>query len=46
MIVDNKKLDPVVTELFLKGRHLNISLAFIIQSCFAVPKNLRLSSTH
>ena len=41
-----KKLNPVVSELFIKGRKLNISLAFITQSCFAVPKNIRLNSTH
>ena len=41
-----KKLNPVVTELFIKGRKLNISLVFITQSCFAVPKDIRLNSTH
>ena len=42
----NKKLNPIVTELFIRGRKLNISLAFITQSYFAVPKNIRLNSTH
>ena len=42
----NKKLDPVVTELFIRGRTLNIFLVFIIQSYFAVPKNIRLNSKH
>ena len=42
----NKKLNPIVTELFIKGRKLNISLVFITQSYFAVPKNIRLNSTH
>ena len=49
MIVDmlnNKKLNPIVTELFIRGRKLNISLAFITQSYFVVPKNIRLNSTH
>ena len=49
MIVDilsNKKLNPIVTELFIRGRKLNISLAFITQSYFAVPKDIRLHSTH
>ena len=49
MIADtlsNKKLNPVVTELFVRGRELNISLAFITQSYFAVPKNVRLNSMH
>ena len=49
MIVDmvsNKKLNPIVTDIFIRERKLNISLVFIIQSYFAVPKNLRLNSTH
>ena len=41
-----KKLNPVLSELFIKGRKLNISLVFITQSCFAVPKNIKLNSTH
>ena len=41
----NKKLNAIVTELFIRGRKLNISLAFITQSYFAVPKNIRLNST-
>ena len=43
MIVDmlnNKKLNPIVTELFIRGRKLNISLVFITQSYFAVHKIL------
>ena len=35
-----------VTQLFITGRKLNISLVFITQSHFAVPKNIRLNSTH
>ena len=42
----NKKLNPKVTELFIRGRKLNIFLVFITQSCFAVPKNIRLNYTH
>ena len=42
----NKKLNPIVTELFVRGRNLNIFLVFIAGSYFAVPKNIRLSSTH
>ena len=41
MIADmfnNEKLNPIVTELFIKGKKLNISLVFIPQSYFAVPK--------
>ena len=49
MIADmesNKKLSPIVTELFLRGRKLNISLVFISQSYFKVPKTIRLNATH
>ena len=45
-MLSNKKLNPIVTELFIRGRKLNISLVFIAQSYFAVPKNVRLNSTH
>ena len=45
-ILSNKKLKPIVTELFIRGTELNISLAFIPQSYFAVPKNIRLNFTH
>ena len=45
-MLSNKKLNPIVTELFIKGRKLSISLIFITQSYFAVPKNIRLNSTH
>ena len=42
----NKKLNPIVTELFIRGRKLNISLVLITLYYFAVPKSLRLNSTH
>ena len=45
-MLSNEKLNPVVTELFIRGRKLSISLVFITQSYFAVPKNIRLNSTH
>ena len=45
-MLSNKKLNLVVTELFFRGRKLNIYLVFITQSYFAVPKNIRLNSTH
>ena len=45
-ILSNKKLNPIVTELFIRGRKLNISLVFITKFYFAVPKNIRLNSTH
>ena len=39
-MLSNKKLNPIVTELFIRGRKLNISLVFITQSYFAVTKIL------
>ena len=42
----SKKLNSVVTELFIRGRQLNISFVFITQSYFAVPKNIRLNYTN
>ena len=38
-MIHNKKLDSIVTELFIRGRKLNISLVFITQSHFKVPKD-------
>ena len=35
-----------MTELFIRGRKLNISLVFITQSYFKVPKDVRLNTTH
>ena len=49
MIADmesNKKLSPKVTELFLRAKKLNISLVFISQSYFKVPKAIGLNATH
>ena len=43
-MVNNKGLHPVVTELFIGGRKLNISLVFAMQSYFQVPKNVRLNT--
>ena len=45
-MINNKKLNPIVTELFIRSRKLNISIVFIAQSCFKVPKDVRLNSTH
>ena len=45
-MINNKKLNPIVTELFIRGRKLNISIVFIKQSYFKVPKDVRLNSTH
>ena len=45
-MIHNKKLNSIVTELFIRGRKLNISLVFIMQSYFKVPKDVRLNTTH
>ena len=41
--INDKKINPIVTELFIRSRKLNISLVFITQCYFAVPKNIRLN---
>ena len=49
MIVDmiyNKKLNSILTELFIRGKKLNIFLVFITQSYFKVPKDARLNASH
>ena len=45
-MIHNKRLNSIVTELFIRGRKLNISLDFITQSYFKVPKDVRLNTTH
>ena len=45
-MLSNKKLNTLVTKLFIRGRKLNISLVLITQSYFVFPKNIRLSSTN
>ena len=45
-MINNKKLNSIVTELFIRCRKLNISLVFISQSHFKVPKSVRNNSTH
>ena len=46
-IINNKKLNSIVTELFIRGRKLNISIVFITQTNdFNVQKDVRLNSTH
>ena len=45
-VLSIKNLSPIVSELFMRGRKLNISLVFITQSFFAVPKSIRLNSTY
>ena len=39
-IIKNEKLKSIVTTLFIRGWKLNISLVFITQSYFKVPKML------
>ena len=49
MIADmrsNKKLNSIVTELFTRNRKVKVSLVFMTQSCFRVPKDVRLNITH
>ena len=45
-IMSNKKLQVIIKELFIRCRKLNISLVFITQSYFSIPKDVRLNSTH
>ena len=45
-MLSNKNLNPIVTELFITGGKINISLVFITQSYFTVPKNVKLNPTH
>ena len=42
-MLSNKKINPTVAKLFIKGKKINISLVFITQSYFAVPENIRLN---
>ena len=45
-IMTNKKLQAIIKELFIRCRKLNISIVFITQSYFSVPKDVTLNSTH
>ena len=45
-IMTNKKFQAIIKELFIRCRKLNISLVFITQSYFSVPKDVRLNLTH
>ena len=45
-MLSNKKLNPIVSKLFVRWRKLNISLVSITQSYFVVPKNIRLNSAY
>ena len=44
--INNEKLNPIVIELFIRSIKVNISIVFITQSNFKVPKDVRLNSTH
>ena len=45
-MINNKKSNSIVTELFIRGKKLNIPLVFITQSYFKVPTDVRLNTTH
>ena len=45
-MINNKKLNSIVTKLFIRGRKLNISLVFIMQSYFKFRKDVRLNTTY
>ena len=45
-MLSNKKRNPIVTELFIRRGKLIVSLVFIAQSYFGVPKNIKLNSTY
>ena len=45
-MINNNKSNPIVPELFIRDRKLNISIVFITQSYFEVSKDVRLNSTH
>ena len=45
-MLNNKKLNPIVNELFVKNRKLNISLVFITQTYFTILKNIKINSMH
>ena len=40
-MINNRKLNPIITELFIRGRNFNISVVFIMQSYFKVSKDVR-----
>ena len=45
-IMTNKKFQAIIKELSIRCRELNVSLVFITQSYFSVPKDVILNSTH
>ena len=44
-MTNNKELNPIVTDVFIRGRKLNIPIVFLTQSYFKVPEDVRLNST-
>ena len=45
-MIQNKKLNSILTKLFIRRRKWNICLVFITQSFFKVPKDVRLNTNH
>ena len=45
-MLSKKNFNPIVTELFIRCRKLNIYLIFIMKPYFAIPKNIRINPTH
>ena len=45
-MLSNKIINAIATEVFIRGRKVNISFVFITQSYFAMPKDIRLNCTH
>ena len=45
-IIDSKRLNPLVTKLLIRGTKLGISILFITESYFKVPKDVRVNHTH
>ena len=45
-MINKKKLNPIATELFIRGRKINMSIFLISKSYFKMPKDVRLNSTH
>ena len=45
-VTSNKEAKQALKELFIRCRKLNISLCFLTQSYFSVPKDVRLNCTH
>ena len=43
---NREKINKIVNELFIRGRKINISLAFITQSYFKAPKDIKLNTTY